>query len=52
MTAGLSLGTLARVIHPHPTQSEAWKKIGDQWNRGRLTSRARSIFGTLMRWRR
>ena len=52
MTAGLSLGTLARTIHPYPTQSEAWKKIGDQWNRGRLTPRVRSIFGMLMRWRR
>jgi pyruvate/2-oxoglutarate dehydrogenase complex dihydrolipoamide dehydrogenase (E3) component len=52
MTAGLSLGTLARTIHPYPTQSEAWKKIGDQWNRGRLTPRVRSIFGVLMRWRR
>jgi pyruvate/2-oxoglutarate dehydrogenase complex dihydrolipoamide dehydrogenase (E3) component len=52
MTAGLSLGTLARTIHPYPTQSEAWKKLGDQWNRGRLTPRVRSIFGALMRWRR
>jgi pyruvate/2-oxoglutarate dehydrogenase complex dihydrolipoamide dehydrogenase (E3) component len=52
MTAGVSLGTLARTIHPYPTQSEAWKKLGDQWNRGRLTPRVRSIFETLMRWRR
>jgi pyruvate/2-oxoglutarate dehydrogenase complex dihydrolipoamide dehydrogenase (E3) component len=51
MTAGLSLGTIAQTIHPYPTQSEAWKKIGDQWNRGRLTPRVRSIFGMLMRWR-
>jgi pyruvate/2-oxoglutarate dehydrogenase complex dihydrolipoamide dehydrogenase (E3) component len=28
MTAGVSLGILARTIHPYPTQSEAWKKIG------------------------
>jgi pyruvate/2-oxoglutarate dehydrogenase complex dihydrolipoamide dehydrogenase (E3) component len=52
MTAGVSLGTLAGTIHPYPTQSEAWKKLGDQWNRGRLTPRVRSLFGTLMRWRR
>jgi pyruvate/2-oxoglutarate dehydrogenase complex dihydrolipoamide dehydrogenase (E3) component len=52
MTAGVSLGTLARTIHPYPTQSEAWKKLGDLWNRGRLTPRVRSIFGTLMRWQR
>jgi pyruvate/2-oxoglutarate dehydrogenase complex dihydrolipoamide dehydrogenase (E3) component len=52
MTAGLSLATLARTIHPYPTQSEAWKKLGDQWNRGRLTPRVRSLFEAVMRWRR
>ena len=52
MTAGVSLGTLARTIHPYPTQSEAWKKLGDQWNRGRVTPRVRSMFGAVMRWRR
>lgn len=52
ITAGLSLGMLATAIHPYPTQSEAWKKLGDQWNRGRLTPGVRSTFGMLMRWRR
>jgi len=52
MTTGLTLGTLAQTIHPYPTQSEAWKKLGDQWNRGRVTPLVRSVFGTLMRWRR
>ena len=37
VTAGLRLSTLAQTIHPYPTQSEAWKKLGDAWNRGRLT---------------
>ena len=52
ITAGVSLGTLAQTIHPYPTQAEAWKKLGDTWNRGRLTPRVRALFDTLMRWRR
>ncbi len=52
MTAGVSLGTLAQTIHPYPTQSEAWKKLGDTWNRGRLTPSVRRLFGAWLRWRR
>jgi pyruvate/2-oxoglutarate dehydrogenase complex dihydrolipoamide dehydrogenase (E3) component len=52
MTAGLTLGALARTVHPYPTQSEGWKKLGDQWNRSRLTPRVRAFFEVLMRWRR
>jgi pyruvate/2-oxoglutarate dehydrogenase complex dihydrolipoamide dehydrogenase (E3) component len=52
MTAGVTLGTLARTIHPYPTQAEAWKKLGDAWNRTKLTPRVRSIFRTVLRWRR
>ena len=52
MTAGLTLGTVAGTIHPYPTQSEAWKKLGDQWNRGRLTPTVQTIFRGLLRWRR
>jgi len=37
MTAGLKLGALARVIHCYPTQVEVLKRIGDQFQRGRLT---------------
>jgi pyruvate/2-oxoglutarate dehydrogenase complex dihydrolipoamide dehydrogenase (E3) component len=37
MTAGLKLGTLAGVIHCYPTQVEVLKRIGDQYQRGRLT---------------
>jgi hypothetical protein len=52
MTAGLRLGTLSRTIHPYPTQAEAWKKLGDAWNRSRLTPRMKSLLQTVMRWRR
>ncbi len=37
MTGGLGLRTLARTIHPYPTQAEALKKLGDAFNRDRLT---------------
>ena len=52
MTAGLRLGTLARTIHPYPTRAEAWKKLGDAWNRTKLTPRVRSLFEMFLRWRR
>ncbi len=34
---GIGLGTIARVIHPYPTQAEAIRKLGDAYNRTRLT---------------
>lgn len=52
MSASVRLGTVAQTIHPYPTQAEAWKKLGDAWNRGRLTPRVRSVLETVMRWRR
>ena len=52
MTAGLGLGTLAGAIHPYPTQSEAWKRAGDAWNRTRLTPRVRGILERVLRFRR
>ena len=52
ITAGLGVGMLSSTIHPYPTQSEAWKKLGDAWNRTRLTPRVRAIFKRLMEWRR
>lgn len=52
ITAGLTLATMARTIHPYPTQSEAWKKLGDGWSRTRLTPWVRSLFDLLLRWQR
>ena len=52
MTAGVSLGALAQTIHPYPTQAEAWKKLGDSWNRTRLTPRVQALFDAFLRWRR
>jgi len=52
ITAGVALGTLAKTIHPYPTQTEAWKRLGDAWNRSRLTPRVQSLFERYFSWRR
>jgi pyruvate/2-oxoglutarate dehydrogenase complex dihydrolipoamide dehydrogenase (E3) component len=52
IAAGVSLGTIANVIHPYPTQAEALKKAGDAWNRTRLTPRVKTAFERWMRLRR
>lgn len=48
MTAGIGLKTIATVIHPYPTQSEAIKKIADAYNRTRLTPMVERIFNWWM----
>ncbi len=52
MVSGAGLGTLAKTIHPYPTQAEVIRKAGDAYNQTRLTPRVKGIFETLMRWRR
>jgi len=52
MVAGKGLASLAKTIHPYPTQAEALKKAADAYSRTRLTPRIKSIFETLLRWRR
>jgi len=52
MTAGLDLATLARTIHPYPTQAEALKKLGDAYLRTKLTPRARKLLAGVLRFRR
>ncbi|MBI3261909.1 MAG: mercuric reductase [Acidobacteria bacterium] len=52
ITAGLSLGALSKTIHPYPTQAEAWKRLGDAFNRARLTPRVRGLFERYLSWRR
>lgn len=44
MNAKMGLGSLAAVIHPYPTQAEAIRKAGDQYNKARLTKRVKSLF--------
>ena len=52
MTAGVGLGTIAKTIHPYPTQGEVIKKAADAYNRTRLTPLVKRIFDALLRWRR
>ena len=52
IATGLSMRTLAQTIHAYPTQGECWKKLGDEWNRARLTPPVRSLFDAFLRWRR
>ena len=43
MRAGVGLGTIADTIHPYPTQAEAIRRVGDQYNRTRLTPRVAAL---------
>jgi pyruvate/2-oxoglutarate dehydrogenase complex dihydrolipoamide dehydrogenase (E3) component len=52
MRAGIRLGAIGQTIHPYPTQSEAWKRLGDEWNKTRLTPGVRTFLRSLLRWRR
>jgi pyruvate/2-oxoglutarate dehydrogenase complex dihydrolipoamide dehydrogenase (E3) component len=50
MVGGLGLGTLARTIHPYPTQAEALRKVADAYNRTRLTPFVKGFLGRWFRW--
>jgi pyruvate/2-oxoglutarate dehydrogenase complex dihydrolipoamide dehydrogenase (E3) component len=52
MVGGLGLGTLSRTIHPYPTQAEAIKRIGDAYNRTRLTPFVKGLFQKWLAWMR
>ncbi len=49
MVGGLGLGKIASAIHPYPTQAEAIRKLGDQFNRTRLTPISKGVLGCLRR---
>jgi pyruvate/2-oxoglutarate dehydrogenase complex dihydrolipoamide dehydrogenase (E3) component len=52
MKAGVSLGVVGDTIHPYPTYAAAWKRLGDDWKRTRLTPGVQALLRTLLRWRR
>jgi pyruvate/2-oxoglutarate dehydrogenase complex dihydrolipoamide dehydrogenase (E3) component len=52
ITHGVGLGKIARIIHTYPTQAEAIRRIGDAYNRTRLTPRVKRLFGAWLRWTR
>ena len=50
MTSGVGLGRIAAAIHPYPTQAEAIRKLGDAYNRTRVTPAVRALLRTVLRW--
>jgi pyruvate/2-oxoglutarate dehydrogenase complex dihydrolipoamide dehydrogenase (E3) component len=52
ISRGVGLGRLASVIHTYPTQAEAIRKLGDAYNRTRLTPRVRRLLGAWLAWGR
>ncbi len=50
MTRRIGLKNIASVIHPYPTTADAFRKIGDQYNRTRLTPRARWLLQQWLKW--
>ncbi len=52
MVGGLGLGTIARTIHPYPTQAEAIKRTGDAYNRTRLTPLKAGLLKKWLGWTR
>lgn len=49
ITNGIGLGKIAATIHPYPTQAEAIRKLGDQFNRTRLTPFSQKLLNLLRR---
>jgi pyruvate/2-oxoglutarate dehydrogenase complex dihydrolipoamide dehydrogenase (E3) component len=52
MVGRLGLKTLASTIHPYPTQAEALRKVGDAYNRTRLTPLIKAVFAKWFAWTR
>jgi pyruvate/2-oxoglutarate dehydrogenase complex dihydrolipoamide dehydrogenase (E3) component len=52
ITQSVGLGKLARIIHTYPTQADAIRKLGDAYNRTRLTPRVKRLFDVWLRWTR
>ena len=52
MTNGVGLGSIANTIHPYPTRMEALRKVGDLYNRKRLTPRVKTIMERWLAWSR
>jgi pyruvate/2-oxoglutarate dehydrogenase complex dihydrolipoamide dehydrogenase (E3) component len=52
MTNNLGMAAIAKTIHPYPTQAEVIKRLGDAYNRTRLTPFARKLLGGWLKWQR
>ena len=49
MNNGIGLKGIGSTIHPYPTQAEAIRKLGDQFNRTRLTPFTKKLLKLLIR---
>ncbi|MEZ6095316.1 MAG: FAD-containing oxidoreductase [Pirellulaceae bacterium] len=47
----IGLKQIASVIHPYPTRSDAFRRLGDQYNRTRLTPWTKKILARYLRFR-
>jgi pyruvate/2-oxoglutarate dehydrogenase complex dihydrolipoamide dehydrogenase (E3) component len=52
VTAKRGLKTISATIHPYPTQAEAIRKLGDLYNRTRLTPFIKRLFAKWLAWQR
>ena len=48
----VGLRKIANTIHPYPTQAEAIRKLGDAYNRTRLTPLVKDLFARWLRFTR
>ncbi len=52
MFRNIGLGSMASVIHPYPTQADAIRKAGDEYNRTRLTPFIKKLLKGWLSWTR
>jgi pyruvate/2-oxoglutarate dehydrogenase complex dihydrolipoamide dehydrogenase (E3) component len=52
MTRKIPLSALAETIHAYPTQVEALKRLGDAYNKKKLTPLVAGLFKRFLAWRR
>jgi pyruvate/2-oxoglutarate dehydrogenase complex dihydrolipoamide dehydrogenase (E3) component len=52
VTNGIGLGKIANTIHPYPTVAEAIRKVGDLYNKTRLTPRVAKLMDKWLAWSR
>lgn len=52
MTNGIGLKKIGSTIHPYPTQADAIRKLGDQYNKTRLTPLVGKVLNRWLAWTR
>ena len=52
ITIGIGISAIAKTIHPYPTQAEVIKRLGDAYNRTRLTPFVKKVLNGWLKWQR